>query len=164
MYTRLLVNFFVVIFGINCAFVGIVMDWYWIVVLSVVNMVALFVILFQNSSLFASVFPEERILFSRDVFGWLAMWFGGVMTYFFVQWEGSTDFFLYALLWGGCFYVLSVWLFRMAPRVYRSRWYINSLLVVLIGVFIWTQSAWIARQYGDDLATSKDNLVGQIER
>lgn len=98
MYTKLLVSFYVLIFGINCALVGIVMHQYWLVILSIANIVALFVILFQHSSLFVSTHIDERVLFSREVFGRLSLWFGIVGTYLYIPYQGSDTFFLYMLI------------------------------------------------------------------
>lgn len=164
MYTRLLVSFYVVIFGINCALLGIGLHLAWLVILSVVNMVALFLILFQQRSLFVSVFPEERVLFSREVFSWIAIWFWSIVAY----WCGSTEsvqtFLLYAVLWWGVFYMIALRLFGMTPKGYRSRRYVHLCLLLLLGALLWTQSAWIARSYGDDLATTKSSIIAWWDR
>lgn len=52
----------------------------------------------------------------------------------------------------------------MAPKKYRSRWYINALIILIIVALLRTQSARISRTYGDDLVGVKNTIATQLQR
>lgn len=154
MYIKLLIQFFVIIFGINCAVVGIAMHRYRLVMLSVVNIVALFVVLLQNRALFVPALMQERILFSREVFCWLAVWFGPVVTYLFATYASIHQFLLLAFLWWWLFFLVSGSLFRMTSRK-TNTWLAVALCCALL---VWS-SWWLARDYGTQLAQTKQQVI-----
>ncbi|USN54681.1 MAG: hypothetical protein H6765_09395 [Candidatus Peribacteria bacterium] len=69
-------------FAINLVLCGYFWNNAGIVYLSLINVFALFVILFQHSDLFQRAAMKERILFSADVFTFLAVWFGLFVSFF----------------------------------------------------------------------------------
>ncbi len=83
MYAKLLIKGAVLLLVINVALVGVITSRLARLVVAIFNLIALFVLLFQERSAFqtspSSTTPAKRILFTSDVFGRISIGIGCIV-------------------------------------------------------------------------------------
>ncbi len=162
MYAKLLIKAAVLLLVINVALIGVITHHLPWLAVAIFNLIALFVLLFQERSVFqTTASPNKRILFTSDVFWWISLGIGIIIRGLSAYWETSMPPILLWVLWWALFYLLCVAVFGLSSTTYLRDSGVRVIgivaLLIVLGV--------MAQRFGiisvSSLNQSYNNLIGR---
>jgi len=154
MIHQLLVKLFVLLFVINVQLIWLYSGHDWLLGIAFINLVWLFVVLFQHRSDLTAITPEgKRTLFSPGVFLFItiAVWIRlySLVNISFWTWLSATPV-LWSIFWSLLFWVASVTWFWMVDwknlwRKKLTQWVLWVLLLLCL-TWIWVQFQWLGEK------------------
>lgn len=135
MYAKLFIKTAIVVLVINVALIGLITDQFAWLAVAAGNLIALFVLLFQERTVFQTSPPStQRILFTSDVFAWISLGVGVIFAGIGERICPVMPSLIRWVLATGIFYLLSVAVFGLVPHFWRSSCVrVVSAVVILVG-------------------------------
>ncbi len=145
MYAKLLIKIAILVLVINVALAGIISHRGSRLVVALFNLIAIFVVLFQEREVFQTTPPSsKRILFTTDVFAWISIGIGIILAWCSRYWFPEFPSLLMGILCGGLFYLLTVGFFNLTSEDYWGDGSVRVIgtVVILILLGMIAQMMW----------------------